>query len=258
MKTQSIFATVSTLLLFLVIIWGFMPNVYSQNVYEEDVLYLKNGGVIRGTIIEQVPGEHVKIELLGGSIFVFTEEEIDVVTKEPMKYAIQPSRRAARLKRPISFREKQWYYQVSTNLGIGTDVSSVNLHYRMGYYFNHYLGIGIGAGLDRYEEGLIIPVYVDIQGDLWKKKIAPHYYLNAGYGFAVSPSWFMDELQGGYHGQVGIGLKINTRSRSEWIIDGGFKLQDSWQLGSLWGDPALTFQGSRLYRRLILGVTFGF
>ena len=31
----------------------------------EDVVHLKNGGLIRGTIIEQIPGESLKIQTQG-------------------------------------------------------------------------------------------------------------------------------------------------------------------------------------------------
>lgn len=50
----------------------------------EDVLYLKNGSVIRGTIIEQIPGESLKIQTQGGSVFVHAMEEISRIAKEPM------------------------------------------------------------------------------------------------------------------------------------------------------------------------------
>ena len=52
----------------------------------QDVVYLKNGSVIRGVIIEQVPNVQVKIRTGDGSIFVYKMEEIDKMTKEePLK-----------------------------------------------------------------------------------------------------------------------------------------------------------------------------
>lgn len=49
----------------------------------EDVVYLKDGSIIRGTIIEQVPGDHIKIKTTDGSVFVYKIEKIDRMTKEP-------------------------------------------------------------------------------------------------------------------------------------------------------------------------------
>lgn len=42
-----------------------------------DVVYLKNGSVIRGTIVEQVPGESLKVQTANGSIFVYTRDEVE-------------------------------------------------------------------------------------------------------------------------------------------------------------------------------------
>ena len=42
----------------------------------DNIVHLKNGSVIRGRILEQRPGEPLKIETQGGSMFVHTMEEI--------------------------------------------------------------------------------------------------------------------------------------------------------------------------------------
>ena len=50
----------------------------------EDVVYLKDGTIIRGTIIEQIPGESLKIQTQGGSMFLYALEEIAKIVKEPV------------------------------------------------------------------------------------------------------------------------------------------------------------------------------
>ena len=50
----------------------------------EDVVYLKNGSIIRGIIIEQVPGESIKIQTREGNLFVYQMEQIDRIMKESM------------------------------------------------------------------------------------------------------------------------------------------------------------------------------
>ncbi len=47
-----------------------------------DVVYLKNGSRIKGTLIDQDPTTHVKIQTADGSIFVFKIDEIEKVTRE--------------------------------------------------------------------------------------------------------------------------------------------------------------------------------
>ena len=50
----------------------------------EDVVYLKDGTIVRGTIIEQIPGESLKIQTQGGSVFLYALEEIAKIVKEPV------------------------------------------------------------------------------------------------------------------------------------------------------------------------------
>jgi hypothetical protein len=47
-----------------------------------DVVYLKNGSMIVGSIIEQVPNENLKIQTKDGSVFVYPMSDIYRITKE--------------------------------------------------------------------------------------------------------------------------------------------------------------------------------
>ncbi|MBS1686577.1 MAG: hypothetical protein JSS76_17700 [Bacteroidetes bacterium] len=56
-------------------------TLYAQDD-REDVVYLKNGNVYRGVIIEQVPGQTLKVETLGGNVFTVQISDITKITKE--------------------------------------------------------------------------------------------------------------------------------------------------------------------------------
>lgn len=60
-----------------------LPFLYTQQM--EDVIYLKNGSIIRGIIIEQVPNISLKIKTKDGSVFAYKMEEVEKLTKEDMK-----------------------------------------------------------------------------------------------------------------------------------------------------------------------------
>jgi hypothetical protein len=71
-------------LVFLLVSWmggGKVKDISSDGELE-DVVYLKNGSVIRGTIIEQVPNVSLKIQTRDGSVFVYKMEEVEKMTKE--------------------------------------------------------------------------------------------------------------------------------------------------------------------------------
>jgi len=64
----------------MIILSGVCPS-FAQAEYE-DVVYLKDGAVRRGLIIELIPGESVKIETRYGEIFIISMSDISKITKE--------------------------------------------------------------------------------------------------------------------------------------------------------------------------------
>lgn len=48
----------------------------------EDVVYLKNGGIVRGLIVEQIPGVSIKIKTRDQNVFVYKLDEVERMTKE--------------------------------------------------------------------------------------------------------------------------------------------------------------------------------
>jgi len=56
-------------------------SVFSQEILE-DVVHLKNGSVIRGVILEQIPNVSIKIKTKDGNVFVFKMQDISKITKE--------------------------------------------------------------------------------------------------------------------------------------------------------------------------------
>jgi sRNA-binding regulator protein Hfq len=54
---------------------------HAQEQYK-DVVYLKNGSVVKGQIIENIFNDKIKIQTSDGSIFVYKYTEIEKITKE--------------------------------------------------------------------------------------------------------------------------------------------------------------------------------
>lgn len=57
-------------------------TIIAQQNYD-DVVYLKNGSIIRGIIIEQIPNVSLKIQTKDNSVFVYNMEDVEKMTKEP-------------------------------------------------------------------------------------------------------------------------------------------------------------------------------
>ena len=60
---------------------GLLSQAEAQQ-FAEDVVYLKNGSVVRGIIVEQIPNETLKIRTQGGSEFVFKMSDVLKISKE--------------------------------------------------------------------------------------------------------------------------------------------------------------------------------
>jgi TM2 domain-containing membrane protein YozV len=131
-----------------------------------DVVYLKDGSIIKGTIIEQIPNVSIKIETIDGSVFVYKMEQIEKITKEEKRVAAETSGNSRENSRHI--RKKSpvlafWlsflvpgagqYYNGQITKGIIQDVlyvagltvaltagikTETTPYYSYGYYYSYY------------------------------------------------------------------------------------------------------------------------
>ncbi|MDD2890440.1 MAG: hypothetical protein PHE49_07355 [bacterium] len=68
-------------LMFVAVFFCLCQNIFAQQNME-DVVYLKNGSIIKGIIVEQVFGVSIKLKTKDGNIFVFKTQEVEKITKE--------------------------------------------------------------------------------------------------------------------------------------------------------------------------------
>ena len=82
-------SAISVLMVLVTLLLG-VSSVFAQQS-SQDVVYLKNGSVIRGVITEQVPNTSVKIRTTDGNQFVYAIADVSKMTKEaPLHPAVQP------------------------------------------------------------------------------------------------------------------------------------------------------------------------
>jgi len=61
----------------------FLTSLVFAQTNLQDVVYLKNGSIIRGTIIEQIPNQSIRLQTADGNVFGFQMEDIERLTREP-------------------------------------------------------------------------------------------------------------------------------------------------------------------------------
>lgn len=215
---------------------AFCINAEAQH-YEE-VVYLMNGSVIRGDVIEQNK-EKIKIKIAGGSILVYEMSEVERITKEEKK--IKDKKGA----KDFRFKETGYYNAVSFGLLPGQDEFGNfpfggSLHYVLGYQYQPIIGAGIGIGADTYlysEIRNVIPLYLEARGYLTENQpFSPYYSVQAGYGFAlVNNTQSMIDAKGGIMLHPKVGFRFPSRSNASFTTEIGYLFQkasftfDDWQ-----------------------------
>jgi hypothetical protein len=112
-----------TTLTALALLWASLSFAQSFNT---DVVYLKNGSIIRGVIIEQVPNQSLKIQTQDKSVFVYRYEEIEKIIKElPQADQAAPKRiRKPKYKADSSASNTQ-QGKIFFNINVGYGLSAV-------------------------------------------------------------------------------------------------------------------------------------
>ena len=87
-----------SLVILCVVVAGGVGPIEAQEI--QDVVYLRDGSIIRGTIVEQVPSESILIETSDGSRFRYSMELIERMTREQVQGQATPQLTSQSLKSP--------------------------------------------------------------------------------------------------------------------------------------------------------------
>ena len=241
----------------------------------EDVVYLKNGSILRGKITENKYGA-IKIEIAGGSMFVFQQSETDSIKKEFITKRQVAELRKSYFRRERGFRNmteagiiygvdlkkpdnNNYYYNYNNADDVGLSLHTVN-----GYQFWPYLYVGAGMGIDRFinYKQSFSPFYLRIATEFLKTKVTPYVFCDVGYSHMWkqrNTDYYSYENKGGFYVSAGGGLRIYTRSRASVILSVAYKRNNSetkWWY-TQWSDGSY-YTIKRTYQRLAVsvGVTF--
>ena len=247
---------------------------FSQIPAMEDVIYLKTGSVLRGKIIEQKTGV-LKIELLGGSVFVFEPNEIDSIKRENTLKRTLNSIKKNYLRRDKGFRnmtELGIIYGVDTKknnspsyyYSTPADDFGISLHTVNGYQFWPYLYAGAGVGIERlitYKQ-TFSPFYLRLSSEFLKRRVTPYVSFDVGYSHLwkqKNDDNYSYQNKGGLYLQCGGGVRIYTASRASVMLGLAYKRNSSetkWWYTQTTDGSYYTIK--RTYQRLVvnLGVSF--
>lgn len=203
--------------IFFVAVFALIANLsFAQKNYQ-DVIYLKNGSIIRGLIIEQVVNESFKIETTDDNVFVFEIDKIEKIAKEPTtRKTKQP---------PESYDFKKGFTRIF-EVGYGMTFyssymdGSINLDFIYGYKINKYFSIGVGSGLWSYPHNQeAVPLYADFRSPFLSSRFSPYFSLKMGYAF--DPDNRFESIDTILNPSIGVRHKIS--GKSEMNLSCGYK-----------------------------------
>ncbi|MDY0105017.1 MAG: hypothetical protein RBS07_18945 [Lentimicrobium sp.] len=134
-------------------VFTFIPVVmFAQINYAnyQDVVYLKNGNVIRGIILEQVPNESLKIETNEGSVSVVQMSDVEKIAKEkiPEIQQVKPEEEELLTEQDetvIANKDYRSTFSAGFMMG-GGNLVGFDFEVWLGKRFGFQAGTGVAAG----------------------------------------------------------------------------------------------------------------
>ena len=244
--------TICLSILTLVIVHPIISQQDSSKVI--DVVWLRDGSVLKGTITKWEMERGMEFKLLTGAEVVIPKLDIRRVTQDvPVAYGNEAAKATyIKVPKPYSFKEEGWYQNTSGFLHIA-DEGGAGIHHAMGYRFSRLLGVGLGAGIETHDFNYvrnIIPVYAEARGFFFPKKVTPYYALKIGYGFALKDEFSGDiKAEGGIHFSPELGFRFGGGDVSYYAgIE--YKIQNATYTNNFFDGSGSTFTEQVSYRRL--------
>ena len=146
----------------------------------QETIYLRNGSVIKGNIVEQTPNGSVKIQIADGSLLVYQMSEVERITKERKQSSKKEGRH-----RGLDFSVDAGYH-IATKGGGGSISAEIGIGKR--FNKNFYWGIGTGAFIPTSDGDPSIPLTSDfkVYFPLKSTSLTLGGIIRAGYVFNTS------------------------------------------------------------------------
>jgi len=204
--------------------------------YQENV-YLKNGSIIKGVVLEQVPNKSIKVQTSDGSIYVYKMSEVEKITKDlqetneskPNKVKSKDSRSSvpAFLKGDNGLKKGyRKFIDAGVSLNSDNHHDAVFVETTHGFQLNKVLFVGVGIGFHYYWDDsyyiyephsyspiddkykvYIVPLFADVRFDFMNNRLSPFVDIRGGYSIIEN-----GEAEGAFF-SVGPGVRYKLNDR---------------------------------------------
>jgi len=222
------------------------PMILLAQAETEDVVYLKNGGILRGEIIENHENDHLKIKVTGQNVFVVMMDDVENISSSEIS--------VQRLYEVAGYMNRTGMEFLHSYGGSTFRFTMVN-----GYRFNSHFSAGIGFGITPYNDPLtLVPVFLDLKMRFLKTDSSPYLFLKAGYNFSVhyDDDVELQDHKGGLLFNPGVGLHFIRSSGVGLYFQAGYNIDNSYYEFEGWWPQ--TVENELSFRRLSVGMGLSF
>lgn len=220
----------------------------------EDVVYLTNGSILRGTIIAYDLDVELTLLLPNGIEVKVPAKRIEKVIQ--LRYG-----KTKKVKNEeYAFKERGVYNATMFHLSPGRTADNnpalgISLYHSTGFQFNRFLGIGGGIGVDSYNVSqfeTVYPLYAEARGYFLSNWSSPFYSVATGYGFAFrNQDNSIIAARGGFFAHPSVGYRLSAKKTSNWTWALGMKFQNAQWTRQIWNGQEVQ---TMWYKRVTLKV----
>ena len=200
----------------------------------QELVYLKNGSIIKGIVIEQVPSGSMKVQTSDGSIFVYPMSEVERIVKE---YSEKENEANSAKTLRIGYK---WFLECGYLLDNENynHIEAVTSH---GYQFSPYLYIGGGLGYESFIDILSMPMFANVRLTPLNKAVTPYLDVKLGYALQLTTSGYDG---GGLFFSPTIGCRIGVSKKSGISFGLGYQLRQLGYEYSITGNHGMNNDGT--------------
>lgn len=205
------------LLILSVLVTLVSSNLKAQS--KEDVVYLKNGSILRGKVTETVTGKYTTIEIVGRNLVVVPDSALKLIQLDQFVHSADRENKASAVEMAASIS----FFGGSRN--------SAGCSFITSYRFPFRLSVGAGFGNEWFNQQQI-PFIADFKYCFLKGSWSPFVYAQTGYAVPLNQQsnyTYWNNQHTDYHGGVlfgtGGGLRFDFARHNALIFSLGYRYQ---------------------------------
>ncbi|SFE91922.1 hypothetical protein [Thermoflexibacter ruber] len=214
------------ILLVIGLVFIFSMQARCQHQYA-DVIYLKNGKVVKGKI-KKIENQIIEFETLNHTALSLVINEIEQIRNERVEGVESPKSAESTCTGFVRFVELAHTVGTGNIMtrfgGLRNTMQGQEINFSYNYALSPSLYIGLGTGYSKQGNLQLIPIFLDLRTDFAKGKWRPFFNFRSGHSFGWSENRQGTDNAGFMvQGNVGIRLMLNHSKSAYFSI--GLKSQ---------------------------------